>query len=131
MKKLLTGLTILSIASIQANAQQTVARPPAIAFDISGKTLSESKLVQSLPIPPNAKMNVLDARRMFGAISVPESIAVLAQFQPGGALPVELLIVGEFDNNEDRQCKDLVKRLCCDHLVLLRTCCSKQPCGEP
>lgn len=86
-----------------ANAQQTVARPPAIAFDISGKTLSESKLVKSIPVPPDAKMNVLDARRMFGAISVPESIAALAQFQPGGELPVELLIVGEFDNNEDRQ----------------------------
>lgn len=86
-----------------ASAQQTVARPPAIAFDISGKKLSESKLVKSIPMPPNAQMNVLDARRMFGAISVPESFAALAQFQPGGELPVELLVVGEFDNNEDRQ----------------------------
>ena len=93
-----------SVGASRANAQQTVARPPAIAFDISGKTLGESKLVQLIPIPPNAKMNPLVARRLFGAMSVPESIAALAQFeQSGGALPVELLIVGEFDNNEDRQ----------------------------
>ncbi len=97
-------LLAVSAGVSQANAQQTVARPPAIAFDISGKALSESKLFQSIPIPPNAKMNPLDARRLFGAMSVPESVAALAQFeQGGGALPVELLVVGEFDNNEDRQ----------------------------
>ncbi len=96
-------LLAVVVGTTSASAQQTVARPPAIAFDISGKTLSESKLVKSIPMPPNAQMNVLDARRLFGAISVPESIAALAQFQPGGELPVELLIVGEFDNNEDRQ----------------------------
>lgn len=96
-------LLSLVVSPSLASAQQTVARPPAIAFDISGKTMGESKLVKSIPMPPNAKMNVFDARRMFGAISVPESIAVLAQFQPGGELPVELLVVGEFDNSEDRQ----------------------------
>lgn len=85
-----------------ASAQQTGARPPAIAFDISGKALTESKLVQSIPMPPDAKSK-LNARRMFGAISVPESIAALTEFQPGGELPIELLIVGEFDNNADRQ----------------------------
>ncbi len=101
---LLATFVGVSVCASRANAQQTVARPPAIAFDISGKTLGESKLVQLIPIPPRAKMNPLDARRLFGAMSVPESIAALAQFeQSGGALPVELLIVGEFDNNEDRQ----------------------------
>lgn len=101
---LLAASVVVSVSTSQAIAQQTVARPPAIAFDISGKTLGESKLVQLIPIPPRTKMNPLDARRLFGAMSVPESIAALAQFeQSGGVLPVELLVVGEFDNNLDRQ----------------------------
>ena len=99
----LIGLLSIGTAYV-GQAQETTARPPSLAFDLYGKQLAESKLVKSIPIPPAPNGgNVLAAKRLYGVFSLPSSMADVLQMQPDSPPPIDLLLVGEFDNKQDRE----------------------------
>jgi Protein of unknown function (DUF1559) len=85
-------------------AQESAARPRALVFDLSGKTIAETKLFKSLPLPPGAfgGGNVFAAKRLYGVVSFPSEMNDVLQMGPGSTPPVDLLLVGEFDSKDER-----------------------------
>lgn len=101
--KMLVCVLAFAISSATLQAQEASTGNAAVAFEISGKTLAESELIKSIPIPKNdPTARVFLAKRIYGVISLPDSIEEVLQFQPGSPLPVDLIVIGEFDSKEDR-----------------------------
>ncbi|MFO0939271.1 MAG: DUF1559 domain-containing protein [Pirellulales bacterium] len=100
------AIVTLLVGSGSSFAQESTHKPASLAFDINGQAIMQSKLVVALQIPPAAlgrQAQVLQAKRFFGAVSLPESLEALNQMRPDSPVPVEFMAVAEFDTKEARE----------------------------
>lgn len=105
-KRLATSMVALSVCVGSCLAQENSQKPASLAFDINGQAIMQSKLMKMIPTPPRGlgrQMQVLEAKRFYGAVSLPESLEALNQLRPGSPVPVEFLAVAEFDSKEARE----------------------------
>lgn len=105
-KRLATSIVALLFCSSIAAAQESTHKPASLAFDVNGQAIMQSKLVKMLPIPTRGlgrQAQFLEAKRFFGAVSLPESLEALNQMKPNSPVPVEFLAVAEFDTKEARE----------------------------
>ncbi|MFO0940139.1 MAG: DUF1559 domain-containing protein [Pirellulales bacterium] len=105
--KLAATLLVAALVCIGTSfAQEATQKPASLAFDINGQAIMQSKIVKMIPMPPGGlgpRLEILQAKRFFGAVSLPESIEAVGQFMPGSPVPVEFIAIAEFDSKETRE----------------------------
>ncbi len=105
-KLLSTAFVALLVCTSSSIAQERTKAPAALAFDINGQSLMQSKFMKMIPMPPGGpgpQMEILNAKRFYGAVSLPETLEAVGQFMPGTPVPVEFIAVAEFENKDARE----------------------------
>lgn len=106
LKRLATFSVVVLACASGSFAQESSQTAAALAFDINGQAVMQSKFMKMIPMPPGGagpRVQILKAKRYFGAAGMPESIEALAQFEPGLPIPLEFIVIAEFDNKKERE----------------------------